>query len=78
MTFHRRHPDSVLIELSKSGMSSEEIYTDIRQIDLNTNIFIFMGDETAANARFLVDASIVRRACKASELIAIIEETTEG
>ena len=53
MTFHRRHPDSVLIELSKSGMSSEEIYTDIRQIDLNTNIFIFMGDETAANARSL-------------------------
>ena len=53
MTFYRCHLDIALIEVSMSEVSSEEIYTDIRQIDLNTNIFIFMGDETAANARSL-------------------------
>ena len=78
MTFHRRHTDIDLIEVSMSEMSREEISTAVRQTDLNTNIFIFMGDKTAANARSLVDASIVRKPCSASELIAIIEETTEG
>ena len=77
MTFHRRHPNIALIEVSMSEMSSEEIYTAVRQTDLNTNIFIFMGDATAANARSLVDASIVRKPCSTSELIAIVEETTE-
>ena len=77
MTFHRSNLDIALIEVSMSEMSSEEIYTAVRQTDLNTNIFIFMGDETAANARSLVDASIVRKPCSTSELIAIVEETTE-
>lgn len=78
MTFHRSHLNIALIEVFRSEMSSEEIYTAVRQIDLNTNIFIFMGDETAANARSLVGASIAREPCSASDLIAIIEETTEG
>lgn len=77
MTFHRSHLDIALIEVSRSEMSSEEIYTAVRQIDLNTNIFIFMGDETAANARSSVDASIVRKPCSTSELITTIEELTK-
>ena len=78
MTFHRSHLYIALIEVSMSEMSGEKIYTAVRQIDLNTNIFIFTGDETAANARSLVGASTAREPCSASDLIAIIEETTEG